>query len=141
MKLMSAKIPIMEQLMKSVNEAGERGDFFPAALYLFQGLEGMLRMHINFLARKQNVSEENIKRISEEEIIFPRLVLYYDLFLPDNGLSETLLAFNKKRNSFIHRLFFDFECLDSLQTFLKEFCEEGVCLYNELGTVEKYITI
>lgn len=137
-KLESANVEIMEQLRKAVNDATDRGDYLPAAIYIFQMLEGTLRMHINWLAREKNVSEENIKRISEDEIVFPRLVLYFDVLRPDNGLSERLLNLNKKRNSIIHRLFFDFESLDSLKEFLEGFCQEGIELYKLLGGLDKY---
>ena len=89
-------------------------------------------MGIKARGKRQGVEEENIKKCSDDERSFSRLVLYLDLIEPRNGLSKKLLDLNRKRNLIVHRLFYAFDSYESLGDEVKAFCLEGAKLNEEL---------
>jgi hypothetical protein len=135
------RIKIMKGLMKRITdenvgkmsghlwmaalEAFQNEKYLESAVIYFQMLDATLRYTIFILGKNKGLRSGVITRLAEHEDRFVRLVNYFDLLKPDNGLSSRLLDINKRRNKIIHRLLFSFESLDSLRKELKNFCKEG----------------
>ena len=120
------------QLRKVIDKTFNGGEYLGSAVMQFQEVEWLLRLCIGALM-PPDCPESIIKRVLEEEDRFIRLINYFDLLKPDNGFSDRLFDFNKRRNNIIHKLFYAFESYDTLQDELKIFCEDGFKLFEDLS--------
>lgn len=129
----SSKLIEQLQLKEAIDRTFGGGEYLGSAIIQFQKVDWLLRVNIAVLIVLINPesSESVIRRVVEEEDRFIRLVNYFDLLKPDNGLSQRLLEFNRRRNAIIHRLF-EFKSFEDLQEELKRFSEEGFSLSNSL---------
>ena len=131
-KKKSPNLNIIDGLKQASLDAFKDQHYLESSIIIFQTIEFLLRLAIKGYGRPHGVSDENIKKCSDDEISFSQLVLYLDLIKPENGLGEKLLDLNKERNAIVHRLFYEFDSFDSLQDQVKEFCLKGVRLNKEL---------
>lgn len=120
------------QLRESIDKTFSDGKYLGSSVIQFQKVDWLLRLCIAALM-PPDCSEKIIRRVLEEEDRFIRLINYFDLLKPDNGLSERLLDFNNRRNGIVHKLFYAFESYDALQDEIKKFCEDGFKLYEDLS--------
>jgi len=113
-------------------ESLKAGHHLEAAIIIFQSVEIFLRIAIKGFGDGAGVRGSTLKKCSEDEISFYKLTLYFDLICPDNKVCEELRELNANRNRLMHKLFFEFAELNSLNESLKSFCLKGVELQNKL---------
>jgi hypothetical protein len=138
----SSKFMGQLQLREAIDKTFGGGEYLGSAIIQFQKVDWLLRINIavSIVLINPESSESVIRRVVEEEDRFIRLVNYFDLLKPDNGLSQRLLEFNRRRNAIVHRLLYEFESFEDLQEELKKFCEEGFFLFDSLSKfLEPYI--
>ncbi len=126
-------LAIIETLKEEALKAAEVGHYLEAGIILFQTVEVLLRLVIKLYGRGNSVPELSLTRASDEEQNFSRLVMHLDLVYPGNELAERLRALNKDRNALIHRLFSEFESLDSVKENAKQFCADCIDANHGLG--------
>jgi hypothetical protein len=126
-------ISIIVTLAKSAGEAFKSGHYLESSIIMFQAVDYFLRLVINTWARQKGSSKDILARLRAEQH-FPNLVIFLGLVKPDNGISERLFKFNKKRNAFVHRLF-EFETIESLEKELIVFHEESLALIEALTSL------
>ena len=108
------------------------GHCLEASIIIFQLLEIFLRIAIRGFGAGSGVCDSTLAKCAEEENSFYRLTLYLDLILPANEISEELRDLSKERNRIMHKLFFEFNEVSSLNEALKAFCLKGVNLHNKI---------
>jgi len=113
-------------------ESLKAGHHLEAAIIIFQLVEIFLRIAIKGFGAGAGVKDSSIKQCSEDEISFYKLTIYFDLIFPENEVCEELRELNNTRNHLMHKLFFEFKEIKSLDASLKEFCIKGVKLQNKL---------
>jgi hypothetical protein len=113
-------------------ESLKAGYYLEAAIVIFQSVEIFLRIAIKGFGDGAGVRSSTLKKCCEDEISFFKLTLYFDLIFPNNKVCGELRELNAKRNRLMHKLFFEFVELDSLNESLKSFCLKGVELQNKL---------
>ncbi|MCK4820377.1 hypothetical protein KA005_31725 [bacterium] len=123
---------IVDDLRNRSLEAFKQGHSLESAIIVFQTVENLLRIAISGFAKGKKVRKEIIKRCSEKDQSFLRLISYFELVNPQNKLTKRFERLNNKKNSIMHRISFDFESIDRLQTELNEFVLEGAKLNEEL---------
>ena len=131
MRLKRYQLEVAEDLCRAALEAHKTGNFFEAAIINFQRIEALLRILITGRGRAMMVVESAVSAIDEEKS-FHTLVVFFSLLMPKNQLSRKLFVLNKKRNSLIHKLFIDFESIESLKGELKSFSVEAIKLLRNL---------
>ncbi len=119
---------IINDLKARSLEALKHGYALESALILFQTVEHLLRILISALGKNRTVDQEILLDCSEREQSFSRLITYFELLYPGNELTSSLKALNNKRNTIIHRLFTNFESIETLNNELHEFVGEAVNL-------------
>lgn len=130
---------IVEDLNKTALDAFGAGNYFQSAIINFQRLDFMLRLVSTVFAREIGVVPRAISEIDEEKS-FKNIVVFFSFVKPKNDLSERLFELNRKRNSFIHKIFIDFEDVESLNKELKEFSFETIELIRNLSKLfEPYL--
>jgi hypothetical protein len=103
-------------------------------------IDWLLRLNILVLIYPP-CSKSVVKRVLEKEDRFNRLVNYFDLVKPDNGISKRLLDFNNRRNRIIHKLFYAHPSFDSLEREIKSFSKEGIELEKNLkGFLDNFLS-
>ena len=126
-------LSIIEDLKNASLESFKQGHYLQSGIIIFQIVESLLRIAIRAYGRGNNIDEESLQKAADDEISFARLVLHFNLIYPENKIGKKLTEFNNTRNRIIHRLFIDFESMNSLEECLKDFCMEGIKL-NQLIT-------
>ena len=125
MKTKRYQLEIVEDLNKAALEAHKAGHFLEAAIINFQRIEVLLRLAITVYARALGVIGSAVNSIDEEQS-FHNLVVFFSLLRPKDRLSEKLFGLNRKRNSFVHKIFIDFKSVESVKDELKRFSVEAV---------------
>lgn len=120
------------ELQARALESLKAGHHLEASIIIFQIVEIFLRISIRGFGAKVGVCDTTLTKCAEEEISFSRLTRHLDLILPTNDVSEELRNLNKERNRIMHKLFFEFTDVNSLDEALKAFCLKGVELQNKL---------
>jgi hypothetical protein len=125
-------LKVIESLKHAALKAVKSGHTVESAIVIFQMVEGLLRIAINAFARDRHVPETMVAKCADEEQSFPRLVAYLTLLVPDSAPTEALLSLNTRRNKIVHRIYYDFESLESLRQELDSFCREAIQMNNTL---------
>ncbi|MBN1380679.1 MAG: hypothetical protein JXA41_03280 [Deltaproteobacteria bacterium] len=120
------------ELQSRAIESIKAGHYLEASIIIFQLVEIFLRIGIRGFGAKVGVKDSTLTKCAEEEISFSRLTRYLDLILPNNDISEELRELNAERNRIMHKLFFEFTDVNTLNERLKAFCLQGVELQNKL---------
>ncbi len=123
------------ELQARALEALKAGHHLEASIIIFQLVEIFLRIAIRGFGAGSGVCDSTLTKCAEEEISFYRLTLYLDLILPANEVSEELRGLSRERNRIMHKLFFEFTEISSLNEVLKAFCLKGVNLQNKLRSL------
>jgi hypothetical protein len=131
MKLERYQLEVVENLNKAGLEAIKTGHHFEGAIINFQRLEVLLRLATTIYATELGINKSALRAINEEQR-FHNIVVFFSFVRPKSGLSERLSALNRKRNSFIHKLFIDYKSTESLKRELKSFNLEIVDLIRSL---------
>ncbi|MBI4379855.1 MAG: hypothetical protein HY574_01495 [candidate division NC10 bacterium] len=125
-------LAVVDALKEASLKAFREGHSLESAVIIFQTVDVLLRMSIKAFARSRGVSNVSLNKVAEDEQSFSRLVLYFDLVCPSNILSDRLRHLNSQRNAVLHRLFYNFDSIESLRSELSEFCVEAAKLNQEL---------
>lgn len=120
-----ANTDIVKSLNDSALEAFKKGDYFQSAIINFQRVEILLRLVVHISARNNGSTMDIIEKIENEKHFF-NLVIFLGLVKPDNGISRRLFDFSRRRNDFMHNLFYAGKHINSLKKELKNFSYEGV---------------
>ncbi len=129
------KYPIIDYALKlqdRVLESLKSGHYLEASIIIFQSVEIFLRIAIEGFGNGAGVRDSTLKKCAEDEISFYKLTLYFDLIFPENEVCDELREFNTQRNRIMHKLFFEFKELSSVDESLKAFILKGVELQNKL---------
>lgn len=123
------------ELQARALESIKVGHYLEASIIIFQLVEIFLRIGLRGFGARNGVNDATLTKCAEEETSFYRLTQYLDLILPANDISEELRNLNIERNRIMHKLFFEFTDVHSLDESLKEFCLKGVGLQNRLKSI------
>lgn len=123
------------ELQARALESLKAGHHLEASIIIFQLVEIFLRIAIRGFGAGAGVRDSTLTKCAEEEISFYRLTLYLDLILPANDVSGELRGLSKERNRIMHKLFFEFTEIISLNEALEAFCLKGVNLQNKLRSL------
>jgi len=124
--------PIVDDLKEIARKDFQEEHFLSSSIIIFQTVVGLLRNILTKVAQHRKVNKDTMKVI-ENELSFSRLVLFFDLICPNNGMSQDLRRINTKRNKIFHSLFYEFESLNSLNKTLKNFCDDAAKMNFKLG--------
>jgi len=125
-------LDLINELQTIAMEAFKANHYFQSAVIFFQRLEIILRFVTFYFAKKAEVNETAISEINREQSFF-HLITFFSLIIPKNEISKSLIELNKRRNSFTHRLFIDFESAESVKDELKDFSREAIKLNLKLN--------
>ena len=126
-------IDIIEDLIRSADDAFKAGHHLEASMIIFQYVEYYLRLIIDCFAKKNGSLGDTIESL--KEVRFRSLVTFVDLIKPGTGISGRLFGLNKKRNRFVHHIF-EYKSTESLNSELKRFYVEGLEIIESLKSFQ-----
>lgn len=124
---------LLSDMEQASLEAYTKGHYIQSGLILFQAIETLMRILIKTHGQKHKVKESALTEAADKEQSFLRLTLHLDLVYTDNELSDDLRRLNRRRNDTMHRLFYEFESRQEMESKLREFCLEAKNLRDRLA--------